>query len=430
MSQSQTGPSKDIRGPKLYGCSPITRYDITEKLGEGTFGHVHKGTFKPTGTAVALKQIILHNSQDGMPITALREIKIMKSLRQRNILHLLDMAVEKKRQADGKREYSFFMIMNYMDHDLCGLLHNREIKFTLPVIKLYMQQILSGVEYLHEEQYMHRDIKSANILVNNDGTVKVADFGLARKYFEAPPTVKSTSPATRKYTPKVVTRWYRPPELLLGDNYYTTAIDIWGVGCIFGEFFKRRVLIPGDSDLDQMNRIFHLVGSPNEENMPGYDSLPVAREVMPIPQQQGTINEVFHNVPNDAKDLIAKMLALDPMRRMTAKGALQHKFFTEGLPPAALDSLPVYPSSREMDVRKKREAPSPPINDIGNKRKRRNDNRRRLRAFEAKVPNKRELKPHERIPPYKRNANPNSQVRGIPNNEIKPEAVMNKGLNY
>lgn len=436
MSQGSSSSSApgESRLPKLYGCSSIDLYAITGKLGEGTFGQVHRGTFKPTSTAVALKEIIIHERDDGIPITALREIKIMKALKHPNILHLLDMAVDKSKPA-GKRFSTFYMVMSYMDHDMCGLLHNRDIKFTLPHIKLYMQQLLAGVEFLHAQQYMHRDMKSANVLVSHNGNVKIADFGLARKYFEAPPSLQSATPAVRRYTPKVVTRWYRPPELLLGEHFYTTAIDMWGVGCIFGEFFKRRVIIPGESDLDQLQLIFKLVGSPNDENMPGYARLPVAKEIMPIPQQQSLIQEVFHNVPSEARELLTGLLTLDPLKRLTAKGALNHKFFTQGVPAAEYGALPEFPSSREIDVRRKRQAPSPPP-DGTNPNKRFNNNNsngnRRIRAFAPKIPNKRDLRPHEQIPPYKRKEN---RRTSYPPRSDKLEtqneaAVMRNGLNY
>lgn len=398
---------------KLDGCSSIDRYELQRTLGEGTFGHVHQGLFKQTGTPVALKEIIVHKKSEGMPITALREIKIMKALRHANLLHVLDMAVKREYDEDRKPLLSkFYMVMAYMDHDLCGLLHNRTIMFKLPVIKLYMSQLLAGVAFLHDMQYMHRDMKSANILVSNDGNVKIADFGLARKFVEAPPDASSTPSATRRYTPMVVTRWFRPPELLLGDEYYTAAIDMWGVGCIFGEFFKRREILPGNTELDQINRIFDLVGTPTDATMPTFTQLPNARDLMPLAEKPGSLREVFHNVPDDALKLLQGLLTLDPMKRLTAKGALQHRFFTEGAPPARPEELPLYPSSRELDVREKRRDPSP-LPPPPPKRQ------NRARAFNPKIM-KRELHGIELIPPYRRRARPGEDR----------QAVMSNGLNY
>lgn len=419
---------------KMYGCSSIEQYELTTKLGEGTFGQVFKGVFKPTSSAVALKEIIVHEHQDGIPITALREIKIMKALRHPNILHLLDMAVSKK--VDRTQLSTYYMVMSYMDHDLCGLLHNRDIRFTLPHIKLYMSQLLSGMAYLHEKQYMHRDIKSANVLVSNDGSLKIADFGLARKYFEAPPDLVSATPAARMYTPKVVTRWYRPPELLLGEQYYTTAIDMWGIGCIFAEFFKRQVVLPGNSDADQVHRIFKLVGSPNDSNFPTFAQLSGSRVFMPVPEQPNSIDEVFSNVPEDARELLTGFLYLNPLKRLTAKGAMKCRFFTEGVPAAKFGDLPVFPTSRELDVRRKREAPPSPPNT-------RNKKRNLPRAFAPKLPDKRALSAFEQIPPYKRMEKRNdkrrltgSDARGSARKQRSSEAsssgevVMSNGLDY
>lgn len=414
--------------PKLSGCSSIDLYDVRAKLGEGTFGQVHQGTFKPTGTAVALKEIIVRERDEGMPITALREIKIMKALNHPNVLGLLDMAVKRSdRGRSGERRRStFYMVMTYMDHDLCGLLHNRNVRFTLGHIKLYMSQLLQGVQFMHEQHVMHRDIKSANVLVGNDGSIKLADFGLARKYYEAPPTTLTVTPAQRKYTPKVVTRWYRPPELLLGEQFYTPAIDMWGVGCIFGEFFKRQVILPGTSDSDQLLRVFKMLGSPTTQTMPTLQNLPLYSTFAPIAETPRMFDQAFDNVPEEARDLLAGMLVYDPLKRLTASGALQHKFFTEG--PALADprDLRSFPSSREMDVRRRHQSPSADSGHQkgdfnGHNNDRRHDrgsnpreNKRRFdrerdrpkrnqpRAFAPKVRNKRELPPSEQIPPYKR----------------------------
>lgn len=400
------------QGPRLDGCSSIDLYDVRAKLGEGTFGQVHQGTFKPTGAAVALKEIIVHERDEGMPITALREIKIMKQLHHPNVLGLLDMAVRRsERGRSGERRLStFYMVMTYMDHDLCGLLHNRSVRFTLGHIKLYMSQLLRGVQFLHDEHIMHRDIKSANVLVGNDGSIKIADFGLARKYYEPAPTETGVTPARRKYTPKVVTRWYRPPELLLGEQLYTPAIDIWGVGCIFGEFFKRQVIFPGNSDTDQAVRVFKMLGAPTERTMPGLESMPLYSTFAPIPDTPRVFDQTFDNVPADPRDLLAQLLLYDPMRRLTARSALLHRFFTEGAPLADPRDLPSFPSSREMDVRKRRASPhdarrkSDKTDRPDHDRTDRFDRAKRNlpRAFAPKVRNKRELPPSEQLPPYKR----------------------------
>ena len=159
---------------------------------------------------------------------------------------------------------SFYVVFPYMDHDLTGLLGNPAVKFTTQQIKYYMVEILKGISYLHSKKLLHRDIKSSNILLNNDGAVKLADFGLAQQYCEI----------RKEYTPGVVTQWYRSPELLFGATAYTSAVDMWGIGCIFGEFFRRSPIFNGKSEIDQLELICEMCGTPSEENWPGVSKLP------------------------------------------------------------------------------------------------------------------------------------------------------------
>jgi len=215
------------------GSARIGDFDIIGKLGEGTFGEVHRATTKKRpGQIYALKKILMHNEKDGFPITALREIKLLKLLKHQNIVRLDEVAVEHdKKQKDGKKRSIMYMVMPYMDHDLCGLLENPSVHLTESSIKCYLLQLLEGVRYLHDKKILHRDMKAANLLINNKGILQIADFGLARHYDEpAPVAGRGGGEARREYTTLVVTRWYRPPELLLQLRKYTTAIDLWGVG--------------------------------------------------------------------------------------------------------------------------------------------------------------------------------------------------------
>lgn len=201
-----------------------------QKLGEGTFGEVHKARSRKNGAVVALKKILMHNEKDGFPITALREIKLLKMLSHVNILRLEEMAVERNK-GEGRKRAVLYMVTPYMDHDLSGLLDNPDVRFTEPQIKCYMLQLLEGLRYLHASHILHRDMKAANLLINNRGILQIADFGLARHYDEpVPQPGQGNGEARRDYTTLVVTRWYRPPELLLQLRRYTPAIDMWGAG--------------------------------------------------------------------------------------------------------------------------------------------------------------------------------------------------------
>lgn len=281
---------------------------------------VYKAKHRGNGKLVALKKILMHNAKEEgvsgswaegremaergnkeangeqFPITALREIRILKILSHPNIIQLLEMAVERKSMwrgerwiagrghADGGTEErvisprgTMYMITPYMEHDLAGLLENKDVEFKDPLVKCYLLQLLEGTKYLHENQILHRDMKAANLLIDNRGVLRIADFGLARIFDEHPPKPgQGGGKAHRDYTNCVVTRWYRPPELLLGEKRYTSAIDLWGVGCVFAEMYKRKPILQGNSDMDQMIKIFQLCGGPTERTMPGWERLPNA----------------------------------------------------------------------------------------------------------------------------------------------------------
>ena len=348
---------------RFQGCSKISAYELLGKLGEGTFGLVHKARHIKNRHLVALKKILMHNEKDGFPITALREIKLLKMLSHPNILRLEEMAVEHRK--DGKKKAFMYMVTPYMDHDLSGLLENPGVRITEPQIKCYMLQLLEGVRYLHSQKILHRDMKAANLLINNKGVLQIADFGLARPYDEEPPQPgKGGGEATRDYTTLVVTRWYRPPELLLQLRKYTTAIDMWGVGCVFGEMFKKRPILAGKSDLHQLQMIFALVGSPTEENMPGWSELPGFKKegITSYGLAKGNLSLSFQAQGPGVISLLERLLTLDWRKRINAIDALKHPYFRTHPLPAQSHEIPEFEESHELDRRKfrDREQAAPP----------------------------------------------------------------------
>ncbi|OAP57077.1 serine/threonine-protein kinase bur1 [Fonsecaea erecta] len=359
MSSDSKHPRKSLEfledgRPRFHGCSRITEYEYLGKLGEGTFGEVSKARSKRTGQVVALKKILMHNEKDGFPITALREIKLLKQLDHINVLKLAEMAVERPKNASKRT--SMFMVTPYMDHDLSGLLENPDVNFTTPQIKCYMKQLLEGCAYLHENRILHRDMKTANLLINNRGILQIADFGLARPYDDEPPRPgHGGGEATREYTTLVVTRWYRPPELLLQLRKYTTAIDMWGVGCVFGEMFKHKPILTGDSDLNQARLIFELLGSPTEENMPGWRELPGAEAILEFEKMPSTLNRQFRDLEPLALSLLSELLKLDWRKRINAIDALKHPYFHSAPYPARPEELPSFEESHELDRKKFRD---------------------------------------------------------------------------
>lgn len=342
---------------KYVGCSRITDYELDDKLGEGTFGEVHKARRKATGELVALKRILMHNEKDGVPITAIREIKILKELHHKNIVPLSDIAVQKGNRSRKERT-SIYMVFPYMDHDLAGLLENPSVKLSVPQIKTYMKQLLEGTSYLHHNKILHRDMKAANLLINNEGILQIADFGLARGLEED----------GKEYTNCVVTRWYRPPELFLGERRYTTAIDMWGVGCVFGEMLKSRPILQGSTDLDQLQKIFRLCGSPTSETMPDWENLPQANTVTFGPYQR-RVKDEFSAYGPQACSLLDQLLVLDKNKRLTADAALDHDYFWTAPLPADPADLPKYEASHEYDRRKQKQdhhngnGPHKPVRD-------------------------------------------------------------------
>ncbi|KAH7363053.1 cyclin dependent kinase C [Plectosphaerella cucumerina] len=348
----------------FQGCSKIADYELLGKLGEGTFGEVYRARSRKTNELYALKKIIMHNEKDGFPITALREIKLLKLLSHHNILRLEDMAVEHPpRSNDVKRKRPImYMVTPYMDHDLSGLLDNPSVTFTEPQIKCYMLQLLQGLKYLHESRILHRDMKAANLLINNKGILQIADFGLARHYDgPTPKPGQGGGEGKREYTGLVVTRWYRPPELLLHLKRYTTAIDVWGVGCVFGEMLLGKPILTGESDAHQLDIIWDLMGSPTPENMPLFNTLPNAESMAPRPRP-GNLSTRFREYGSGAISLMKELLKLDWRQRINAVDALEHPYFKAAPLPIQPGQIPVFEESHELDRRKfhDRKAALPP----------------------------------------------------------------------
>ncbi|KAI3602859.1 cmgc cdk cdk9 protein kinase [Moniliophthora roreri] len=350
-------------GRLLKGCGMQEDYEATTKLGEGTFGEVHKAVQKATGKAVALKRILMHNEKEGMPVTALREIKILKAMSHPCIIEILDMFIVRSTDTDPM---SVYMVFPYMDHDLAGLLENERVKLQPSHIKLYMKQLLEGTAYMHRNHILHRDMKAANLLISNTGSLRIADFGLARTYEHGRPldahrNWDRLNTKERKYTNCVVTRWYRPPELLMGARNYGDEVDIWGIGCILGEMFNRRPILPGNSDIDQLERIWQLCGTPNQHSWPNFDQLPgcegIKRWNTTYPRK---IRQAYEVVGQETCDLLDKLLTCNPQERITAEEALNHDYFWTDPLPADPKSLPIYEASHEFDKRSQRMHQRPP----------------------------------------------------------------------
>ncbi|GFW05921.1 hypothetical protein TNCV_3443901 [Trichonephila clavipes] len=213
-------------------CEEVSKYEKLAKIGQGTFGEVFKARHRTTRKIVALKKVLMENEKEGFPITALREIKILQLLKHENVVNLIEIC-RTKASAFNRSKSTFFLVFDFCEHDLAGLLSNVNVKFSLGEIKMVMKQLLNGLYFIHSNKILHRDMKAANILITKSGVLKLADFGLARAFS----VTKNGQP--NRYTNRVVTLWYRPPELLLGERNYGPPVDMWGAGCIMAEMWTR-----------------------------------------------------------------------------------------------------------------------------------------------------------------------------------------------
>ncbi|CAB16269.1 CTD kinase subunit alpha [Schizosaccharomyces pombe] len=303
-------------GPIYTYTYPKPAYEKIDQIGEGTYGKVYKAINTVTGDLVALKRIRLEQEKDGFPITTVREVKILQRLRHKNIVRLLEIMVEKS---------SVYMVFEYMDHDLTGVLLNSQLHFTPGNIKHLSKQIFEALAYLHHRGVLHRDIKGSNILLNNNGDLKFADFGLARF---------NTSSKSANYTNRVITLWFRPPELLLGETAYDTAVDIWSAGCIVMELFTGKPFFQGRDEISQLEVIYDMMGTPDVHSWPEVKNLPWYELLKPVEEKKSRFVETFKEILSPAAiDLCQKLLALNPFCRPSAHETLMHEYFTSESPP-------------------------------------------------------------------------------------------------
>ncbi|XP_069079236.1 cyclin-dependent kinase 7 isoform X1 [Pleurodeles waltl] len=298
------------------------RYEKLDFLGEGQFATVYKARDKNTNQIVAIKKIKLgHRSEakDGINRTALREIKLLQELNHPNIIGLID--------AFGHKS-NISLVFDFMETDLEVIIKDTSLVLTPAHIKSYMLMTLQGLEYLHHLWILHRDLKPNNLLLDENGVLKLADFGLA----------KSFGSPNRAYTHQVVTRWYRAPELLFGAKMYGVGVDMWAVGCILAELLLRVPFLPGDSDLDQLTRIFETLGTPVEEQWPGMSSLP---DYVTFKMFPGTsLQHIFSAAGDDLLDLLQGLFTFNPCSRLTASQSLRKKYFSNRPAPTPGTLLP------------------------------------------------------------------------------------------
>uniref|UniRef100_A0A1I7ZG02 cyclin-dependent kinase n=1 Tax=Steinernema glaseri TaxID=37863 RepID=A0A1I7ZG02_9BILA len=301
------------------GHSVMEKYLKLDKIGEGTYGVVYKGQLRANRNEfVAIKRIRMDPENEGVPSTAMREIAILKELNHPNIVSLKDVIIARNK----RHELQLHLIFEYIDMDLrmfMDKVHVDSRKMLLPMVKSFTHQLLKGLSYIHVRRMLHRDLKPQNILVHSNGLVKLADFGLARTF----------SLPGRVYTHEVVTLWYRPPEILMGGNYYTTAVDIWSLACIVSEMINGEPIMKGDSEIDQLFRIFRLFGTPSEETWKGFEHLECFNAEFPKWPTR-TVGELFPHLDANGIGFLTLMFVMNPKNRSAARYCLGHEFLNSG----------------------------------------------------------------------------------------------------
>ncbi|KAL0881275.1 hypothetical protein ABMA27_001159 [Loxostege sticticalis] len=290
----------------------MDNYSTDEKIGEGTYGVVYKGRDCSTGKEIALKKIKLENEPEGVPSTALREISVLRELRHPAVVQLLDVLLTNNK---------LFLVFEFLHMDLKRLMDIYKGPLPLDLVKSYLKQLLEGIAYCHAQRVLHRDLKPQNLLVDAEGRVKLADFGLARA-FGIP---------VRAYTHEVVTLWYRAPEILLGAKFYSTAVDVWSLACIYAEMASGRTLFPGDSEIDQLFRVFRALGTPGREVWAGARRLPDYRAAFPRWPARAARSLLPAALREDAAAaaLFDSMLRYEPALRVSARAALPHPYLRD-----------------------------------------------------------------------------------------------------
>ncbi|XP_029454200.1 cyclin-dependent kinase-like 2 isoform X2 [Rhinatrema bivittatum] len=289
----------------------MEKYENLGLVGEGSYGMVMKCRNKDSGRIVAVKKFLESEDDKMVKKIAMREIRLLKQLRHENLVNLLEVCKKKKR---------WYLVFEFVDHTVLDDLEQFPNGLDYNRVRKYLFQIVRGIGFCHNHNIIHRDIKPENILVSHSGVVKLCDFGFART-LAAPGEV---------YTDYVATRWYRAPELLVGDIKYGKAVDIWAIGCLITEMLTGEPLFPGDSDIDQLYHIMKCLGNltPRHQELfyknPLFVGvrLPEIREVEPLERRYPKLSVlVLH--------LAKKCLQIDPDKRPSCAELLQHDFFNK-----------------------------------------------------------------------------------------------------
>ncbi|XP_024535365.1 probable serine/threonine-protein kinase At1g54610 isoform X2 [Selaginella moellendorffii] len=325
-----------VAGEAIKGWIPrrADSFEKLDKIGQGTYSNVYKARDLDSGKVVALKKVRFDSLEPESVKFMAREIQILRRLDHPNVVKLEGLVT-------SRMSSSLYLVFEYMEHDLAGLAACPGIMFTEPQVKCYLQQLIRGLDHCHTRGVLHRDIKGSNLLIDNSGILKIADFGLATFYHPY---------QNLALTSRVVTLWYRPPELLLGATEYSVGVDLWSTGCILAELLAGKPIMPGRTEVEQLHKIFKLCGSPSEEYWKK-SKLPHATIFKPQQPYKRCIADTYKDFPSTALALLDILLAIEPADRGTAAGALKADFFNTKPFPCDPSVLPKYPPSKEFDAK-------------------------------------------------------------------------------
>eukprot|EP00792_Barthelona_sp_PAP020_P005185 TRINITY_DN2543_c1_g2_i1.p1 TRINITY_DN2543_c1_g2~~TRINITY_DN2543_c1_g2_i1.p1 ORF type:complete len:373 (+),score=45.51 TRINITY_DN2543_c1_g2_i1:38-1156(+) len=305
----------------------LRKYDIVRKVGQGAYGIVWKAIDKRSGRHVALKKIFDAFQNDTDAQRTFREIMFLQELSDHdNIIRLLNVL-------KAENDQDIYLVFDYLETDLHAVIRANILE---PIHKQYViYQILKSLKYLHSGGLIHRDLKPANVLLNAQCKVKLGDFGLARSLNS---TMHGQPPVMTDY---IATRWYRAPEILVGSQSYSGAVDMWAVGCILAEALSGSPLFPGRSTMNQLQRVVEVVGTPTAEDVNSLRSQFAHRMISNLPPlKHKSLDQIFPHAPTDALDLMKKMLIFNPSKRITAEEALKHPFVSDFASPEEETTCP------------------------------------------------------------------------------------------
>ncbi|XP_054812321.1 probable serine/threonine-protein kinase At1g54610 [Prosopis cineraria] len=409
-----------VAGEAIKGWLPrrADSFEKLDKIGQGTYSNVYRARDLEQKKIVALKKVRFDNLEPESVRFMAREIHILRRLDHPNVIKLEGLVT-------SRMSCSLYLVFEYMEHDLAGLASHPGLKFTEAQVKCYMQQLLCGLDHCHSCGVLHRDIKGSNLLIDNNGILKIADFGLASFY---------NPNQIQPLTSRVVTLWYRPPELLLGATYYGAAVDLWSTGCILAELYAGKPIMPGRTEVEQLHKIFKLCGSPSEDYW-RKSKLPHATIFKPQQPYRRCVADTFKEFPAPALALMETLLSIDPADRGTAASALKSEFFTTKPLPCDPSSLPKYPPSKEFDA-KARDEEARRQGALGSKGHRQGT--RESRAVPAPDANaelvlsmqKRQGQSNSKSRSEKFNPHPEEVASGFPIDPPRPSQAVEVGMDH